>query len=70
VNAIQLVAPASSAPPVKVAAERTATGIKVTFSGTLQSADAVTGPWTDVAGAKSPADIAFSGARKFYRSKQ
>ncbi|MBI4658882.1 MAG: hypothetical protein HY735_08565 [Verrucomicrobia bacterium] len=70
VNAVQLVAPASSAPPIKILAERTAAGLKLTFTGTLQSADSVAGPWTDVAGATSPRDIPFSGAGKFYRSKQ
>ena len=57
-------------PGTKIAAERTAAGLKLTFSGTLQSADSVTGPWTDVAGATSPRDIPFSGGGKFYRSKQ
>ncbi|MBI4658885.1 MAG: hypothetical protein HY735_08580 [Verrucomicrobia bacterium] len=62
--------PTGPTPGAKLAAERTATGIKITFAGTLQSADAVTGPWTDVAGAKSPAEISFSGTGKFYRSKE
>ena len=57
------------AEPVKIVAARIASGLRVTFTGTLQSADSVTGPWTDVAGAKSPADVAFAGAGKFYRSK-
>lgn len=63
---------AAPPPPTgsKIAFERTATGLKLTFTGTLQSADAVTGTWSDVAGAKSPADVPFSGAGKFYRSKQ
>ncbi len=56
-------------PPVKIVAARTASGLRVTFTGTLQSADSVTGPWTDVAGAKSPLDVPFAGAGKFYRSK-
>lgn len=49
---------------------RTATGITITYDGTLQSADSVTGPWTNVAGATSPAAIQFSGAGKFYRSRK
>ncbi|MDA1274146.1 MAG: hypothetical protein O2960_08850 [Verrucomicrobia bacterium] len=49
---------------------RTATGITITYEGTLQSADSVTGPWTDVGGSTSPAAISFSGSAKFYRSKQ
>jgi Immunoglobulin domain len=35
----------------------------------LQSADLVTGPWADVAGATSPYTVPLSGARKFYRPK-
>ncbi|MBM3836859.1 MAG: LamG domain-containing protein [Verrucomicrobia bacterium] len=57
-------------PPLKLGFERTNTGLKLTFEGTLQSADALTGPWADVAGAKSPAEIAFSGNAKFYRIKK
>ena len=34
---------------------------------TLQSADVVTGPWTDIPGATSPFAIPASDARKFYR---
>jgi len=48
---------------------RTATGLTLTFTGTLQSADAITGPWTDVTGA-SPQNVPTSGARKFYRAKK
>lgn len=40
-----------------------------TGTGTLQSADAVTGPWADVASAKSPFTAARAGAVKFYRLK-
>ena len=47
-----------------------ATGVTVTFEGTLQSSDSVTGPYTDVAGATSPADIPLSGAAQFFRSSQ
>ncbi|MBI4658580.1 MAG: hypothetical protein HY735_06980 [Verrucomicrobia bacterium] len=61
---------ALAAPPIKIALERTATGLKLTFEGTLQSADKVEGPYTDVAGATSPAQISFSGAGKFYRVKK
>lgn len=38
--------------------------------GTLQSADAVAGPYTDVAGASSPYSTAPAGAAKFYRARQ
>jgi hypothetical protein len=41
-----------------------------TGSGTLQAADSVGGPYTDVAGVKSPQTVALSGNQKFYRLKQ
>jgi hypothetical protein len=62
-----------TAPPVDkptLSLARTATGLTLTFTGALQVADSVTGPWTDVAGA-SPSQVQFSaGARKFYRAKK
>jgi hypothetical protein len=36
-------------------------------AGTLEQADSVTGPWTAVAGATSPANIAITGGQKFLR---
>jgi hypothetical protein len=36
-------------------------------SGTLESADSITGPWTPVANATSPATIPISGGSRFYR---
>lgn len=54
-------------PTLKIA---TATGgVTLTFTGSLQSADAVTGPWTDLAGA-SPMTVPTTAAMKFYRAKQ
>jgi hypothetical protein len=53
-----------------LALARTATGLTLTFTGTLQSADAITGPWADVAGATSPRTETFTGTGKFYRAKQ
>jgi len=52
-----------------ISAARTASGLTLTFEGTLQSADSVAGPYTDVAGAASPLDVAPSGPAKFYRAK-
>ncbi|HRY48174.1 MAG TPA: sugar-binding protein [Candidatus Paceibacterota bacterium] len=49
---------------------KTEAGISITFTGTLQSADAVTGPWTDVAGATSPYAVAATGNQRFYRAKK
>ena len=68
INAIQLVAPPSSPPPPSLSATRTATGLTITFTGKLQSADNVAGPYGDVAGATSPASIQTTGPGKFYRS--
>jgi hypothetical protein len=71
INAIQLVAP-TIAPPVTapmLGLLRTPTGITLTFEGTLQSADAITGPWTDVVGS-SPLTVAPTAAQKFYRAKR
>ena len=48
---------------------RSASGISITFTGTLQSADTLNGPWTDVGNASSPLSISPSGAQKFYRAK-
>lgn len=45
--------------------------VTITYTGTLQGADTVNGPYTDVAGATSPVSVTpASGARKFYRAKQ
>ncbi|MDA1278105.1 MAG: PA14 domain-containing protein [Verrucomicrobia bacterium] len=41
--------------------------IKFTFTGTLESADSVIGPWTAVPNAASPASIPVVGDKKFYR---
>ncbi len=44
--------------------------VKVTYTGTLQSADSVNGPYTDVAGASGGSyTTAASGAGKFYRAR-
>jgi hypothetical protein len=49
---------------------RTATGISIAFTGTLQSANSVTGPWTDEAAVASPLAVTPTGGMKFYRAKQ
>jgi len=41
----------------------------VTFEGTLQSADSVNGPWSDVEGATSPLTIPADQAAQFGRAK-
>jgi hypothetical protein len=68
INAIQLVG-AISPPGPSLTIERTATGLTITFEGTLQSADTILGPWADVQGA-SPLAVTPTGSAKFYRAKQ
>ena len=43
--------------------------VKITYTGKLQSATAVTGPWTDVSGA-SPVTVVPTAAQTFYRAKK
>ncbi len=52
-------------PTLRVAKDQA--NIVITYEGTLQVADAVTGPYTDLAGS-SPATITPSGTGKFYRA--
>jgi hypothetical protein len=49
---------------------RTGTSLKIEWTGgTLQSADAVSGPWADVVNAKSPFSLTLGAGAKFYRLK-
>lgn len=70
VNAIQLVSPSGLFDQVAVNPTISIQGNKVTFTGTLQSADNVSGPYTDVAGATSPLTINPNAAQKFWRTRQ
>ncbi len=59
--------------PATVSIVRDAANVVISWtgSGTLQSADSVTGPYADVAGATtSPRTIAANAAAKFYRVRQ
>ncbi len=58
----------AEAPELSVA--RDGTNVKITFTGTLESATAVTGPWAPVAGATSPATYPATTGQTFYRSKE
>jgi hypothetical protein len=61
--------PTGPAPASVITISRNAQGgIVLTFDGTLQSADVVTGPFTDVQGATSPHTVTPAGSGKFYRS--
>jgi len=71
INAIQLVAPpANFGPPADLAVSISvgAAGVSIRFSGILQSADQLTGPWTDVSGT-SPYTVAPNAGMKFYRAR-
>lgn len=57
------------APTPTLSFARTQTGLSITFTGTLQSANAVTGPWADEA-ATSPRPVTASEAQKFYRARR
>jgi hypothetical protein len=52
-----------------LALARAANGVTLTFTGTLQAADSILGPWTDVTGG-SPQTVTAAGGAKFYRAKQ
>ena len=56
--------------PPTLSAERTASGLKITYTGVLLSAPTVTGPWTAVAGATSPYSVTVAPGAQFYQSKQ
>jgi hypothetical protein len=58
----------SAAPTLSVV--RDGANVKVTFTGSLESATTITGPWSAVADATSPATIPASGAQAFYRARQ
>jgi hypothetical protein len=53
----------------QIGIERMAGGLRLTYTGTLQISETVTGPFLDVIGAASPATIPFSGTARFYRLK-
>ncbi|MCL5097962.1 MAG: hypothetical protein M1608_10640, partial [Candidatus Omnitrophica bacterium] len=64
--------PAEVAPPgpLSISMQANQVAISWTGAGTLQSADAVTGPWSDVTDASSPYLVSPSGNQKFYRLRQ
>ncbi|MBL9126765.1 MAG: hypothetical protein JNL97_03915 [Verrucomicrobiales bacterium] len=59
--------PAPAANPT-IAIARGAAGAQITYTGSLQSATDVKGPYTDVAGASSPYTVP-AGANRFFRSR-
>ncbi len=63
------IAPCTARPTVGI--ERSANNLVITFTGQLESAPAVTGPWTEVTGATSPYSVPVpaGGGQLFYRAK-
>ena len=62
--------PPSELPKIAFRSEGKSLVIEWSGDGTLQVADGVTGPWTDVIGSSSPTIIENLDANKFYRIKQ
>lgn len=56
-------------PTPTLSVARSATGLTITYTGTLQAADAVTGPYGDVPSASSPYTAASAGTAKFFRAR-
>lgn len=52
-----------------ISATRTADGLSITFTATLESANDLKGPWTVVSGAASPLPLKADQARRFFRSR-
>ena len=52
-----------------IAIQSTDAGVAIEYVGTLQSADNVEGPYTDVQGASSPFTATGDQSRRFYRSR-
>jgi hypothetical protein len=62
-------ATSSAKPTVSVGWDNSGTKVVVTFTGTLQSASSLAGPFTDVSGASSPYTPAAATGNLFYRSR-
>jgi hypothetical protein len=62
-------APKTTAVTPTVSAVKGSTGLVITFTGTLQSATAINGPWTDET-ATGTLTVPFTGAAKYFRAKQ
>ena len=54
--------------PPTLSFQRTSTGLTITYTGTLQSADTLTGTWTAVTGATSPFTVTPTVPARFYRA--
>jgi hypothetical protein len=69
-NALRTYRAVTVQPPPTLSIARQGNDIILTFTGTLQQADAVTGPYTDVAGATSPYRVTITPGAKFYRARR
>jgi hypothetical protein len=57
--------------PVRITIQTSGNQVQLIWAGgLLQSADVVTGPYTDVVGATSPFNVSPTAARKFYRVRE
>ena len=56
--------------PASISIANDGGNISITYEGTLQASDSVTGPYSDVAGAGSPYSVTADAPQKFYRAVQ
>lgn len=68
-NSIKAFRAVTVQPPPTLSIARQGNDIILTFTGTLQQADSVTGPYTDVPGATSPHRVTIAPGAKFYRAR-
>ena len=68
-DTVQMDGPSAPAPPT-LGIARAAADLIITYTGTLQSAAQVTGPYSDVSGATSPLTVKPSDPATFYRARQ
>jgi hypothetical protein len=61
--------PVATGPDPTVSVAKSGANVVITYTGVLQGADAVNGPYTDVAGATSPATVPATAAQKYYRAR-
>jgi hypothetical protein len=54
----------------RVSIAHNGTGVVIAFTGQLQSADTLLGPWVEVQGATSPFAVSGANGSKFYRAAE
>lgn len=71
-NAVHYMAGTEPAPdrPTLTITRTPNASLSITFTGTLQSADTLTGAWTDVPGATSPHSVAPESPQRFFRARR